>query len=76
MARASSPNAPRRCSNSSPTEAGRPAPQPAHAMTAFERAVAEFKAAVAGTTAVRRFDDADVERVAGCARAMLDLIAA
>lgn len=45
-------------------------------MTAFERAVAEFKAAVAGTTAVRRFDDADLERVAGRARAMLDLIAA
>ena len=76
MARASLPNAPRRYSNSSPTEAGRPAPQPAHAMTAFERAVAEFKAAGAGTPAVRRFDDADLVRVAERARAMLDLIAA
>jgi hypothetical protein len=45
-------------------------------MTAFERAIAEIKAPVAGTPAVRRFDDADLERFAGRARAMLDLIAA
>ncbi len=32
-------------------------------MTPFERAVAEFKAAVADAPAMRRFDDADLERV-------------
>ncbi len=41
-------------------------------MTAFERAVAEFKAAVAGTPAVHRFDDADLERVYAIAYRLFD----